>query len=149
MYAFIISLHERLSSISRITKRKHLKTSTIREDGKIDIHKLMKSAHFLDDIRSWTEHQVIRITEHDLCFHLSDSFSRDSLNGRSRTDRHKNRGFDFSVGSFKSSRTSESIGGIYVVGEHDIIFREYLHLSVPEETFLNELFEQNLIQGNP
>lgn len=52
---------------------------------------------------------MIGIAEHDLCFHLSNPFSCDSLNGGSSPNWHKNRGLNNSMRSNESARTSISV----------------------------------------
>lgn len=144
-YALIISFHERRSSITRITKRKYLKTPTIREDGEVYIHECMESSHFLHDICSRPEHEMVRITEHDLCLHLGYTLSCDSLDSRCCSNRHKNWCLNNSVRSLEDSRTSVSISKLnrkrkhnfsvrYVYGgEFGEVFFKFLHQKLIRE----------------
>lgn len=57
---------------------------------------------------------MIRIAEHDLCLHLRNPLSRDSLDRRSSTDRHKNRCLNHPMWSFENSSTGKSVSSFNV-----------------------------------
>lgn len=109
-----------------ISERKHLKSTTIREDREIDIHEFMESAKSGYELMSGTEIEVIGIGEDDLTPNRLDLISIQSLDGRLCANRHKYRCFDVPMGRRKYARSGVSICGFYCKFKH--ILKNYLKI---------------------
>ena len=77
---------------SQLSEREHLKTAAVRENGLVPVHELMQPPHFLHDLVSRAEVEVVGVAELHLSFELAQVYGRDTaLYCSGSTDVHKAR----------------------------------------------------------
>ena len=95
-----------LGDLAKLREREDLKSAAIGKDGAAPIHKLVKSAHFIDELISGTDVKVVSVGKLDLATHFSEVFGRNtSLYCGAGADVHKYRGLDITVNGVEDAST--------------------------------------------
>ena len=81
-----------------------LKSSGIGEHRVIPTHEAMNSSHIPENLRAWTEEQVVGIGEQDLRTRFLQKMRRLSLHCGMRSNRHEQRGFNLVMQRVKCRR---------------------------------------------
>ncbi|MNP25099.1 hypothetical protein D3C76_1178920 [compost metagenome] len=98
-----------LCDFAHFTKTEYLKSTTISQDRTIPIHEFMQTARFTYNVMTWTQEQMIRITEYNLRIHLFQFFRAHGFYRGQCPYRHKCRCFDNAMWCMYTSKTSSGL----------------------------------------
>jgi hypothetical protein len=85
-------------------QRKYLKSTAIRQNGSLPVHKLMKTTHVMDQLIAGTDVKMVSIGKLNLTVEIDKLGGRNTpLNGCASSYVHKNGGLDISVDSVKNA----------------------------------------------
>ena len=102
-----------LTQFADTRERKNLKATTIGEHWFVKTIELVQTSRSFQHIKSWTEIEMIRVSEDDLGFHLIENLmSVQTFHRAKGTNGHEDRSFDGAVicGDATSTRSTSSIG---------------------------------------
>ena len=97
--------------LSELCKGEHLKAARISKNRLIPVHKLMQAAHFIDNIITRANVQVVGIAKLDLRFKVIAKVYRrnTALDSRRCADIHKHGGLNSSVNGYKFSAARKAV----------------------------------------
>ena len=88
-----------LGNLAQSRQRKNLKAAAVGQDGTRPVHKLMQSAHVVNQIIARAQVQMVGVGQLDLAVHITLQLNGGyaALYGGAGTDIHKHRGLDIPV----------------------------------------------------
>src|ERR1700688_74574 len=104
--------HPFFRDLAQFSEAENLKSARVRKNGAIPCHEPMQSAHLANRLHSRPQIKMIGIAQQDLDAKVFQHILRYALDRTQSPHRHKYRGLDFSMRSYKPAGSGSAAGRV-------------------------------------